>query len=741
MISVSENNIFVLGNSGFSYIFRISPEGLLEHLHYGGSLKSPFNVPIHHRRTPRGAVSHYKGLENVNLNAMPQEYPVFGTSDYRFPAIHMIQASGNTISDFVYVGHEIVKDKPRLAGLPSARGGDSQTLILSLVDSLSNVEVKLYYTVWEDYGVIARSVVVTNNGQAAVNLNHIYSSAIDLPFADYESLHLSGTWAREMNACRHNLAPGRFTIDSARGTSSAAHHPFLAVLEQGAGETHGRVFASTLMYSGNFSMSAETSEFGDVRLLTGLNPFNFNWKLEPGERFTTPEALHVYSGSGLSEMSRLWHDFIRDKVSPPKFKNRARPTYINSWEASYFDIDEDKVLALSDKAVQLGVDMVVVDDGWFKGRRNDKTSLGDWTEDEGRFPSGMDALAKAVKAKGLKFGLWFEPEMVSPDSDLYRVHPDWAIHVLGRRTSLGRNQLTLDLSRPEVCDYIYDSLDTLLSDGNIDYVKWDMNRNMTDVGSAALSPDRQRETAHRYMLGLYGILDRLTAAYPDVQFENCASGGNRADLGMLFYMPQSWTSDMCDPVGRLSIINGLSYLYPLDTTASYIGPSPNHQNGRMSSIKTRYLAGIFCPAKGISLSNSDIDADFEALKTHMDYAKETQLEFLGGRFTRIAHTQNKTIWQYETSDKQTIYVAYFNILSAPNLPFERAYLRALPQGAVYICQDTDAAYSSDVLMHSGLPLPYITTDPAHDGDQGQGQNLYMDEGDFSAHLFTLKRSS
>ena len=735
MITVSKDKTFALTNRFFAYVFRVSPEGILEHLHYGGPLSDPLNVAVHHIRTQREVASVFQGGKFFSLSDTPQEYPSFGTSDYRFPALHGRNADGNTVFQLHYKKYKITKEKPKLKKLPSARGGESETLIITLEDPLHKLEVELYYTIYEDYGVLVRSSKFKNKSETEIQLQHAFSSALDLPAAEYDILHLHGTWSRELNEERINVPKGRFVIDSARGTSSAAHSPFLAIMQKGATEDYGHIYATSLIYSGNFSMSVEKGEFEDVRVLAGINPFNFHWRLKPGKKFCTPEALHVYADKGLRSMSHIWHEFVRDKISPPNFRHKARPTYLNTWEACYFDVDEDKVLALADKANDIGVDMLVLDDGWFEGRKDDTSSLGDWTADKTRFPSGIPSLASKVKAKGLKFGIWFEPEMVNPESQLFKNHPDWILHVPGREPSLGRNQLTLDLSRPEVTDYIFDQMDAILSCGDIDYVKWDMNRNMTEVGSAGQSIHRQREVSHRYMLGLYGLLDRLTTKYPDILFENCASGGNRFDLGMLSYMPQTWTSDMCDPIGRLDIIHGASYVFPLDVMAAYIGPSPNHQNGRVSSVKTRFLAGVFCAARGMSLDESDIAEHRDELRAHMAFAKDSAEDMVGGHFARLIKNKNEVCWQFTNKDQSRIYVAYFHILAAPNLPFRRARLTGLDPLADYKLVEDATKYRGDALMQNGMPMPYVAT------GQVRGDVRYMDKGDFSSHLFVFEKVS
>jgi alpha-galactosidase len=735
MITVSRDNVFALSNAHFSYVFRVSPEGILEHLHYGGPLRDPINIPVHHLRTQREMASNFQGEPYYSLADTPQEFPGYGRSDYRFPAFHGRNSDGNTVFSLHHKKHRIVIDKPALKSLPAARGGNSETLIVTLEDPLFHLEVDLYYTIYQDYGVLVRSAKFKNKGKADIQLQHAFSSALDLPAQDYEILHLHGTWSREFNEQRLDVPQGRFVIESARGTSSAAHSPFIALMDKGTTEDRGRIYATSLIYSGNFSLSVEKDEFEAVRLLAGINPFNFNWRLKPGKKFQTPEALHVYTDGGLRSMSHIWHDFIRDKISPERFRHKPRPTYLNTWEAAYFDVNENKVLHLADKAKEIGVDMLVLDDGWFEGRRDDTSSLGDWTADKERLPNGIPALAAKVKAKGLKFGIWFEPEMVNPKSQLFKNHPDWILHVPGRKSSLGRNQLTLDLSRPEVVDYLYGQIDDILSCGDIDYVKWDMNRKMTEIGSAGQSKKRQGEVPHRYIRGVYDLVRRLVEKYPDVLFENCASGGNRFDLGMLSYMAQNWTSDMCDPIGRLNIINGCSYLFPLDVTAAYIGPSPNHQNGRISSIATRFNAGAFCAARGISLNEADIETHKSELQALIAFAKDSADDFVGGRFDRLVKSDNEVCWQYMSRDKQTVYLAYFHILAAPNLPFRRAYMVGLDAEADYILEEDGARYAGDALMQNGMPLPYVAT------GQVSETVRYMSKGDFSSYLFVFKKAA
>ena len=736
LIHVSEDLVFNLSNQAISYIFRVSPEGILEHLHFGRAIAPDHGLSAGPRRVFRCTVLEFQGIKNYQLDDTPQEYPLFGTSDTRQPALHVMNSAGNTINTLLYKSHAISASKPSLPNLPSARDGDSSTLSVVLEDTVSQLEVTLNYTVYQQHNVITRSATVRNTGAESVRVDNALSSCLDLPQGDYELLHMRGSWSREFETERVDVPHGRFVIESTRGTSSNTHNPFLAVMSKGASEQHGDVIGTALMYSGNFAITVEKNEFESVRVTAGVNPFNFQWRLDSGDTFTTPESVHVFSDAGLDAMSQTWHGFIKDKISPPQFVGKARPTYLNSWEAAYFDVSHDVVLGLADKAKALGVEMLVLDDGWFVGRDDDTTSLGDWQTDTKKFPSGIEETARQVKAKGLKFGLWFEPEMVNKESQLYKAHPDWLLHVPGRTLSTGRHQHTLDLSRQEVVDYIFDSVDAFLSTGLIDYVKWDMNRVMSEVGSSALPADRQLEVPHRYMLGLYDLVERITSKYPDVLFENCASGGNRFDLGLLRFMSQGWVSDMCDPIGRLSIIGGASHVFPLSTLASYIGPVPNHQNGRVTSVKMRKEVGFFASARGLSLNEADLDASQEEIIGAVELYKATAQDMVDGSFHRVKDTGNEVCWQLNSKCGQRIYVGYYHVLSAPNLPFRRAKLVNLQADASYRLQDSQLEFGGDSLMSLGLDLPYIDAMQLQkDSDYSQ----HMDKGDFVSKLMVFER--
>jgi len=736
LVHVSQELQFNLGNGRISYIFRVSPEGLLEHIHFGADVAPSDSLPAGPRRDFKCTTLEFQGIPNYNLDDTPQEYPLFGSSDTRQPALHVLNAHGNTTNILLYEKHQVISDKPSLDGLPSARGGGSETLVVTLRDTVSELIVNLLYTVYQDHDVIARSVSIENTGSRPVSLQQVMSSSLDLPTGDYELLHLKGSWSRELHEERMRIPHGRFVIESARGTSSNTHNPFMAVMSQGTNEASGEVYATSLVYSGNFAINVEKGEFEGVRISSGINPFNFQWRLNPGEIFTCPESLNVFSQRGLNGMSQVWHKFVKEKIAPAQFKDQSRPTYLNSWEAAYFDVNESVVIDLANKAKSLGLEMLVLDDGWFAARNDETSSLGDWFSDPDKFPNGVQDVARQVNELGLKFGLWFEPEMVNERSQLFSDHSDWIIHVPNRKLSTGRYQYTLDLSRADVVDYLYERLDSFLSCGHINYVKWDMNRTMTEVGSAGLSDQQQQETAHRYMLGLYSLVERLTLKYPDVLFENCASGGNRFDLGMLRYMAQGWVSDMSEPIGRLPIINGASYLFPPSVLASYIGPVPSHQNGRLSSLKTRTEVGFFCAARGVSLNVPDIDSDIDELKAAISLYKETADDLSNGRFYRLRYSANEVCWQLSSADDRRIYVGYFHILSCPNAPYRRARLQGLDSQSHYRLVSKDQVYGGAALMNLGVDLPYVC-EMRH--LENADYSNHMDKGDFSSRLLIFEQ--
>ena len=743
MITISDDLRFHLSNGQISYAFRVSPEGLLEHLHFGGAIPKIEHSATVPRRVFRACSLEYEAQLNYHLEDIPQEYPLWGRSDNRTPALHAINCDGNSTFALLYKSHQVSATKPTLGDLPSAEATGSKTLSVTLEDPVYGLQAVLNYTIYAHHNVITRSVSLHNTGTKPIQLRSVQSTNLDLGTNDLEAIHFSGSWSREFKQERHAVQHGRFVVESSRGTSSNTNNPCLILVEPSTTEFHGKSYSFALLYSGNHSFSVERGEFGSTRISAGINPFNFSWQLEPGQTFYSPEVAQAYSASGLNDMSQIWHSFINQAITPARFRNEARPTYLNSWEACYFDINEAAVAKLVEQAKALELEMLVIDDGWFKGRNDDKSSLGDWHADEQKFPNGILEVAQQVNKAGLKFGLWFEPEMVNEHSDLYAAHPDWIVRVPHQTLSTGRNQYTLDLSNHEVVDYLYERIAKFLSSGQINYVKWDMNRTMSELGSSAWPASQQQEVAHRYILGLYQLLGRITKEFPNVLFENCASGGNRFDLGMLAFMPQGWVSDMSEPIGRLPIFNGASYIYPQSTLAAYIGPVPSHQNARHVSLKTRAEVSFFCAARGVSLSHSDIDANFAEIKQYVALFKQTAQDVVSGQLYRLHYSANEVIWQLTSADQRTLYIGYFHVLSGPNLPLKRVALCQLQHDAKYRLSspswegDTQVLSGAE-LMHRGLDLPIV------DAMQHQKEDVdyrrYMPVGDFTSMLMVLKKS-
>jgi alpha-galactosidase len=643
----------------------------------------------------------------LSLDTLPQEYPAFGNTDFRSPAYQVRQADGSTVTDLAYRSHRIIQGKPELEGLPSTYAeleGEAETLELSLFDELIGLEAVLSYTVFRDYDAIARSVRFRNLGKEPLSLARAMSASVDLPSSDYEMLHLAGDWARERGIVRRRLAPGMQAVESRRGASSHQHNPFIALLSPGAGEDSGRVFAMSLVYSGNFLAQAEVDRLGSTRLSMGINPFEFSWLLEPGQSFQSPEVVLVHSSAGLGGMSAAYHELYRKRLCRGPWRDRERPILVNNWEATYFDFDADKILALADEAKAAGLELCVLDDGWFGRRDNDRSSLGDWKVDERKLPLGMGDLASRVAAKGLGFGLWFEPEMVSPKSELYALHPDWCLHVPGRPRSEGRHQLVLDLCRPEVRDYIVEAVSSILRSAPVSYVKWDMNRHMTEAGSASLPPERQKECCHRYILGVYEVMARVTGAFPEVLFESCSGGGGRFDPGILAYMPQAWTSDNTDAVSRLAIQYGTSLVYPPVTMGSHVTAVPNHQVHRITPLEFRgdvAMSGNL----GYELDLGKLSpAEKEGVARQAASYKEIRRLVQFGDFHRILSPFDgpRTAWIFVSKDRGEAWAAYYWTFAEPNAPFPELRLKGLDPSAEYRVEGSGATYGGDELMSVGL---------------------------------------
>lgn len=713
-MSISYNEtekVFHLQTKNTSYIMNIWRGKYLAHVYWGRRIKTP--------DMENALISRFIGFspatdnEDYTLDFICQEYPTGCGTDYRMPAISALYDDGSRTVELQYDSHNISKGKPRLEGLPATyveSDTEADTLEITLKDKVKGLTVVLMYTAYSELDVITRSVRVINDSSADIILEKVMSASVDFETADYDLIALHGGWGKERHIERTPLRHGVQSIESRRGASSHQLNPFFVMASKGANEEYGEVYGFNLVYSGNFNGGVEVDQIEKSRAWLGINDYDFLWKLEAGEAFQTPEAVMVYSGKGLGEMSRTFHRLYRKRLVRGKYRDEVRPILANNWEATYFDFNEEKIIGLAKEAKSLGIELLVLDDGWFGKRNSDNSSLGDWYVNKEKLPNGIAGLAKQVNEIGIKFGLWFEPEMVSPDSDLYRKHPDWCIHVPNRVRTECRNQLTLDLSRKEVCDYIVETMNSILKEANISYVKWDMNRHMSEFGSAGLPADRQNEMPHRYMLGLYDVMERIVTANPEVLFESCSGGGGRFDPGMLYYMPQVWTSDDTDAVERLYIQYGTSLAYPISAMGSHVSAVPNHQAGRVTSLKMRgdvAMSGNF----GYELDLMKFtDEEREEVKKQVEQYKELRTFIQHGDMYRLKSpfgangekSGNDTAWMFISEDGKDIFAAYFRILCKVNGGIYRMKLAGLEADAVYEIVGEDKRYSGDELMNIGL---------------------------------------
>lgn len=710
-----EKLLFHLQGSNTSYVMQVIRDGYLAHLYWGKKIQNyrGSNKIIF---MDRGFSPNPDGSDRAfSLDTIPQEYPSFGNSDFRIPAYQLQLENGSTVTDFRYKEHRVYQGKPKLKGLPSTYAedaGEVETLEIVLEDTLINVKVVLSYSLYQKRDVITRSVRFDNEGRQQLKLLKALSASVDFRDDEYELITLYGAHNNEKNIARRKILPGIQMVDSCRGASSPQQAPFMALVREGTDEEQGEVYAFNLVYSGNFTAQTQVDSYRNTRVTMGINPFDFTWLLEPEESFQTPEVVMVYSENGLGGMSRIYHELYRNRLCRGPFRDKERPILINNWEATYFNFDADKIEQLAKEAQSVGVELFVLDDGWFGKRDDDNTSLGDWVVDRRKLPDGLLDLANRIRNLGMEFGLWFEPEMVSIDSDLYRKHPDWCIHVPDRPYTLGRNQLMLDLSRKEVCEYIIKSVSDILSDVPITYVKWDMNRHMTDVGSAALPPERQRETAHRYILGLYSVMEELTSRFPHVLFESCSSGGGRFDAGMLYYMPQTWTSDNTDAICRLKIQWGTSLVYPPITMGAHVSTVPNHQVGRITPLETRgyvAMAGNF----GYELDLTTLTVEEkEIVKKQIALYKEIRSLIQFGKFYRIINPfdENEAAWNFVSEDQTEMAASYFKVLSQPAAAIKTLKFKGLNPDYIYRNVETGELFGGDELMHVGITLARVKQD-------------------------------
>ncbi len=705
MIYINESTLeFHLQSSNMSYIFNIMKNGQLGNLYFGKkirnreSFKHFFNQP----EVGIGIIAHHENDPGFSLEYYKQEYPSYGTTDFRKPAFQLESEDGSRIADFIYKGFRVYRGKNSLKGLPSTymesvEEGDS--LEIELEDTTLNCKLFLTYTVYKDRDVITRNARFENHGEECIDIHRAMSFALDLPDYNYEMIHLSGAWARERFIKNRKLEVGCQYIDSSRGASSAHQNPFIILKRPETTEHVGESIGFALVYSGNFLAHVEVDHFDATRVTMGINPFDFKWELKGGESFQTPEGIIVYSDRGMNDLSQTFHKLFKERLVRGEWRDKERPILINNWEATYFDFDEDKIVAMASKAKDLGFELFVLDDGWFGKRVDDKTSLGDWFPNLEKLPNGIKGLAEKVVDRGIRFGLWFEPEMISKNSELYEKHPEWVLGVKNRKLSMGRNQYILDLSKKEVRDYIVDILSERFSEAPISYVKWDMNRNMTEI--------TYQDLPHKYILGLYEILEKLTTKFPHILFESCASGGGRFDAGMLYYMPQVWTSDDTDAIVRLNIQHGTSLGYPLISMGAHVSDIPNHQTARKTSLKTRNDVAVFGNF-GYELNLLEFDSKMEKdVKKYLEFYKINRKLIQFGDFYRLESPfeGNTAAWMVVNSERSEALVGYFTILAEPNPGYNRkVVLKGLDSNKKYLINDEFEAYG-DELMNMGIIFP------------------------------------
>lgn len=718
-----KNRVFKLDTVNASYCIGIVDEdNFVGHIYYGRKLTED-NLTYLMRTTEAPFVPSQNNRDRTSfMDTFPMEYTGSGLGDYREGTLAVRTAGGHNAVSLSYVSHRIYDGKDKLQGLPATFGeaAECRTLELTCEDKLLQLQVILSYSIFADSDAVARSVKIVNQAKEPIYLTKVLSACIDMDHEDYEMITLHGSWARERIIQTRPIMKGKQGVSSVRGESSHQEHPFMAWKKKSTTEESGDIYAMNFVYSGNFLAQIEADQFGSIRAMMGIHPQDFSWKLESGESFQAPEVICVYSAQGIGGMTRTFHDLYRNHLIRGEYKDKKRPILINNWEATYFDFNTEKLLDIARQASELGIEMLVMDDGWFGHRNDDNTSLGDWQVNEEKLKGGLKYLVDEVNKLGMKFGIWLEPEMISPDSDLYRAHPDWAIAIPGRTGSLARNQYVLDLTRKEVRDHVYEMIAAVLRSANIEYVKWDMNRQLSDLGSYGLPADRQGELFHRQVLAVYELQDRMTTEFPHLLLENCSGGGARFDAGMLYYSPQIWCSDDTDAIERLSIQAGTSLIYPLSTMGAHVSDCPNHTVGRVTPFETRgyvALAGTF----GYELDVTKIpqqDRDMIPQQVAM-YHKYNDLVRTGDYY-RIAHYADNHYYDcYEVvaKDKSEALVTYIQVLGRPNFHSRRIHIQGLDPEAVYVIENAQdwpeigqTEYRGDTLRYAGLNIPPLGGD-------------------------------
>lgn len=704
-----DGNLFSLSTQDTLYQMQVDEYGILNHLWYGP--KTGMNMSYLNQYPEisfSGNLADTGTRRDYSLNDHPLEYAEGGMTDYRTPALRIVHPDGSSALDLRYAGYEVLDHKPGIDHLPASfdRSYQTSTLKITLKDALYPIFVHLYYSAFEKENVIARSVDIENRTDHILSLDKVSSLCLDLPDGDLEVIHFHGRHAMERLKERLPLGFGTFRFESRRGNSSHQHNPAVILAAPHTDESHGSCYGACLLYSGCYQVEVQKDQLEQIRLVMGLEESTFRWKLKPQAIFHSPEALLSYSGQGLEKLSHQFHDLFREHVIRSTFVHRPRPVLINNWEATYFDFNGQKLIEIADSAKECGIDLFVLDDGWFGKRNSDTESLGDWHVNEEKLGMPLADLSKAIHSRQMQFGLWIEPEMVSEDSDLFRTHPDWVLWIPGRYPSRSRHQLVLDLGNPEVVEYLYQTFARLIRDNEIDYIKWDMNRSISDFYSSYLPEQRQGELAHRYMLGVYELADRLTMEFPEVLFEGCAGGGGRFDGGMLYYFPQYWCSDNTDAHCRTQIQYGTSFFYPISSVGSHVSAVPNHQTGRVTSLKTRgtvAMAGTFGYELDLTLLSSE---QKDEIRQQVQTYKSLQPLIFDGDYYRLSDPFDHDLaaWSFVSKDGLQILVQSVIYEQKPNVRFPRIQLRGLKRDVWYKQLDTGNVYTGAALIDGGLLL-------------------------------------
>ncbi len=708
----SEKLQFSLETEQTTYQLKIDEYGILRHIYYGGKLYGSAAYIARHTCRGMGASIADTGCwRSYELDTIMREYPTPGVGDFRSTGLIIQNSDGTECTDLRYVSHSIYDGKYTLQGLPAVFAGEkeAQTLSIFLEDAVSHIQVELLYGVLPEIDVITRAVRICNNGEQGVTLEKVASGCLDIPYGNYDLISFHGTHAMERQFQRAAISNGSHSIGSRRGTSSHQYNPAVIVAEKDATETAGGCYGMAFVYSSGFLLEAEKTQFDQTRIVMGIQPEFFHYPLAPGESFTVPETVLTYSEKGFEALSHNFHKLMLHHLCRGEYVHKPRPILVNSWESAYMDFNGDTIVELAKEANALGLDMVVMDDGWFGHRNDDNTSLGDWFVNEEKLGCTLGQLIQRINAEGVKFGIWIEPEMVSEDSDLYRQHPDWALCFPGRGPVRSRNQLVLDFSREDVRNNIFEQICKVIDQGNVEYIKWDMNRSLSDLWSASRASGA---VLHNYMLGVYDFAEKLITKYPYILLETCSSGGGRFDAGMLYYSPQIWCSDNTDALDRIKIQYGTSFFYPISSMGAHVSVCPNHQTGRTTSLNTRGVVAM-CGTFGYELNLGLISDEEKAeVKTQIATFKQYRDLICDGKFYRLTNPfeNNLSAWQFTSENGAEVLLSA--VIQQPHGSKDLYYvkLRGLKGNGIYEDTTTGHRYSGSALMRAGFPIPEMNGD-------------------------------